>query len=283
MVRFSWKIKSHLKYIINRFLSYYFIDITLKDRIYLFINYINNELLKLRKNVNVEMQVFVGKVLVNVISLPFRKDRQLNIRSSMESQKIEFGFFEGTYGYNISNSDFKYLTRKSRRNLSHGSIGCAISHIKLWEYISKQSNDNIFVIFEDDIILVENFKSHFYELTKKLPSDFDIIFLGSNSTRGRDLSYFIDKKIFKSYNPRRGLYAYLVNPNSAKKLVKLIKPFDLLYGGLDTKIGKLTRRGLLNVYHFFPSIVEVDTDITSNIYNFSLRNKKRVMLELENC
>lgn len=167
--------------------------------------------------------------------------------------------------------------------MSHGSIGCAISHIRLWEYISRQARNDIFVIFEDDIILSSDFKRLLYNLTSKLPSDFDIIFLGSNSTRGRDLSYFINEKMFKSFNPRRGLYAYLICPNSASKLVKLIKPFDLLYGGLDTKIGKLTREKLLNVYHFSPSIVEVDTDITSNIYNFSLRNKKRVMLDPENC
>jgi glycosyl transferase family 25 len=229
------------------------------------------------------MNDFNGRIFINVINLPFRKDRQHNIMSSMDYQNLEFQFFEGTYGYDISDSDLSYITSKSKQNLSYGSVGCAISHIKLWEYISKQSRDDIFVIFEDDIILPVDFKPNLYELTKKLPSDYDIIFLGSNSTRGRDLSYFIDKKIFKSFNPRRGLYAYLIYPNSAKKLVKLIKPFDLLYGGLDTKIGTLTRKGLLNVYHFFPSIVKVDTGITSNIYNFSLRKSKKVMLELENC
>lgn len=281
MVRFSWKIKSHLKYIINRFLSYYFVDVTFKDRMCLFINYINHEIFRVRKNVNVEMKDFAGNIFVNVINLPFRKDRRERINAIMNLNETEFEFFEGTYGNTLSDRDLNYVTNRSRYNLSKGSIGCSISHIKLWEYIAQQSSNDIFIILEDDVILYPGFKNTIYKLTKNLPVDYDIIFLGSNSTRGRDVSYYVNANLFKSFNPRRGLYAYLVNPRSSKKLVKLIKPFDLLYGGIDTKIGKLVRNAVIIAYHFSPSIVGVDTLNTSNIYNFSLRNKKRLMFEFE--
>lgn len=247
----------------------------------MFINYIKYELLKIRKFKNVELSTLNGNINFKVINLSFRTDRKLNVNSLMKTHKLNFEFFKAVNGFEIRESDLSYVTNRSRNNLSRGSIGCAISHIKLWEDIAGKATNDIFTVFEDDIILPDNFNARFLHLVKQLPIDFDIIYLGSGSTRGRDIKYFVNETIFKSFNPRRGLYAYLLRPESAKKLINLIKPFDQRYGGLDTKIGKLTRRGLINVYHLYPNCVSVDTDIISNIYNFSLRNKKQVMTETE--
>lgn len=281
MVNFPISYKTYFKFYINRFLSYYLIDLSILNRVILLKNYIKFELLKNKKFKKIELSRLSGNLHFKVINLQFRVDRKLNIISLMKCHDFNFEFFNATNGFDIGESDFSYITDRTKNNLSKGSIGCAISHIKLWEDIAQKKAEDVFVIFEDDIILPDDFRPRFFQLIKHLPFDFDILFLGSGSTRGRDIKYFVNETIFKSFNPRRGLYAYLLRPESAKKLINLIKPFDQRYGGLDTKIGKLTSRGLINVYHLYPNCVSVNTDIISNIYNFSLRNKKQVMTEVE--
>lgn len=281
MVNIPISYKTFFKYYINRFLSYYFIDLSVFNRMTLLKNYIKFEILKNKKNKTVDFNQPIGNLHFKVINLPFRVDRKLNISNIMNVHNLNFEFFSAINGFNLKESDLGYITNRTKNNLSEGSIGCAISHIKLWEEIAQKNTEDFFIIFEDDIILPDDFKPRLFELIKQLPFDVDILFLGSGSTRGRDIKYFVNEKIFKSFNPRRGLYAYLLHPESAKKLITLVKPFDQLYGGIDTKIGKLTRKGLINVYHLYPNCVNVDTDIISNIYNFSLRNKKQVMAESE--
>lgn len=281
MVNFPLSYKTYSKFYLNRLLNFYFFDLSIKDRVILFINYIKFELLKIRKIKKVEFFCLNGNINFKIINLPFRADRKLNMISSMKTHKLKFEFFEAVNGFEICESDVSYVTLRSKNNLSRGSIGCAISHMKLWEDIASKATDEIFTVFEDDVILPYNFTTKLSQLVKQVPMDFDIIYLGSGSTRGRDIKYFINDILFKSFNPRRGLYAYLLRPKSAKKLIDLIKPFDQIYGGLDTKIGKLSRRGWINAYHLYPSFVDVDTDIVSNIFNFSLRNKKQVMTEKE--
>jgi len=137
-------------------------------------------------------------------------------------------------------------------------------------------NNHLYLIFEDDIILASDFDKKVKNLLNEVPLDFDLIFLGGFNNRKRDIQHFVSNNLFKSYNPRRGLYSYIVTPKSAKKLINLIKPIDLIYGGIDTMIGKLTRNKKLVVYQVFPSIVKVDYSFTSNIFNYSERKSKKV-------
>ena len=155
-------------------------------------------------------------------------------------------------------------------------MGCAISHMKVWEKVAESDDENLFLILEDDIIITPNFKTRIKQLLNKLPQNFDMIYLGGFNNRARDINFYIDGGLFKSYNPRRGLYGYLINPKSARKLKKLANPINIYYGGIDTIIGKLTRQKKLDAYQILPSIIEVDYSFTSNIYNYSERNRKKI-------
>jgi len=269
------KLIHHLNYRKNRFLSYYFLDFSPKERLLLWKNLIKNEVFN-SKTREIENKIFTGKLLTYIISLEHRYDRRKHIVKEINDNGIRFKFFTATDGERLTKADLKYITKRSKTNLSKGSIGCAISHIKIWESISTQDSNNIFLILEDDVILLPNFVTKFKILLSELPVNFDLIYIGGFNNRGRDIQYFVNKYLFKSYNPRRGFYSYIINPKSAKKLIDLIKPFDLSYGGIDTIIGKLTRKGKLEIYQIYPSIVDVDLSFKSNIFNYSLRNFKEV-------
>lgn len=269
------KLSEHIKYRRNRFLSYFFMDFSLKERSVLWYNMVSNLFFQTRSH-EIPMGSFAEEIKTYVISLESRDDRRAHIIAEFAKKNLAFKFFNAINGNCYSKEDSQYISTKSQENLTSGSIGCAISHMKLWEFISKSDPKNLYLICEDDITLSHNFNQRLQCLLYDLPLYFDIIFLGGYNNRARDVKYFIYEGLFKSYNPRRGLYSYLISPNSAKKLLSCAKPIDLLYGGIDTKIGKLTRNGKLEVFQVYPSIVDVDYGFTSNIFNYSERNKKRI-------
>jgi glycosyl transferase family 25 len=99
-----------------------------------------------------------------------------------------------------------------------GGIGCALSHISLWNKILHEDGDE-FIIFEDDLspkVDREKLKG----AIDNLPKDWDIIFLGyilptlmtNSDTKVSNDWYKINSILF-------GAHAYLVNKKGVKKLL----------------------------------------------------------------
>jgi len=269
-------LNKNIRYRRNRFIFYLFLDYSIRDRFFLTYYYFKHLFFNSKPR-NVKDNFKFNNINSFVISLPFRSDRRKHIIKQFKNVDIPYSFFVATNGYSMNGNYKNYSTHMSQQNLSRGSLGCAISHIRLWEKLSQYSEDQIFLIFEDDIILCENFNKKFSKALINLPEDFDILYLGSGSTRIQDICYWESNNIFKAFNPRRGLYAYAITSRSARKLVKLVKPINILYGGIDTKLGKLVRQNKILAYHIFPSLVDVNLSIASNIFNFSQRKTKQII------
>jgi GR25 family glycosyltransferase involved in LPS biosynthesis len=58
-----------------------------------------------------------------------------------------------------------------------GYVGCLFSHRTLLEQIRDLKLESA-IIFEDDVELCENFQNKFDEILKKLPDDWDLLYLG---------------------------------------------------------------------------------------------------------
>jgi GR25 family glycosyltransferase involved in LPS biosynthesis len=56
---------------------------------------------------------------------------------------------------------------------SDGTLGCAVSHIKLWEMAASQ--DRSLTIFEDDIVVSLHFEERAREILAAVPADWDFI------------------------------------------------------------------------------------------------------------
>lgn len=264
-----WRInKLQLYYI--QFLNYSFFEITIFNRIQLFYNHIYNSFSKKQKEIEVS-SINLKKAFV--ISLNYRLDRRNDINSQLKDVKLNYDFFDAVY-LNKSHKVKDYFTNLSLNHLSHGSLSCAYSHLILLEQISLNNVDDYYIIFEDDIILTHEFELKLNLLLKNFPKDADLFFLGSRNERKRDFKYRCSFGYNKTFNARLGAYAYIVNARSAKKLSKLIKPLNLLCGGIDTAIGILIRQNKINVYQFDQSIVLHNSDSLSNIFNPSALRKK---------
>lgn len=66
------------------------------------------------------------------------------------------------------------------RPLKNGEIGCSISHWMCWQR-AQRSNDDIFLIFEDDVILDDGFLSRLdqgLDMLDKFAPEWDMVYLG---------------------------------------------------------------------------------------------------------
>jgi GR25 family glycosyltransferase involved in LPS biosynthesis len=138
-----------------------------------------------------------------------------------------------TYGGKYKSAEFDLFVKY--RRFSAGEIGVTYSHRAIWADIVKNNRQNA-VIFEDDVILSENFKKDLEELIRNIPEDADVTFIGVGKRADKRLSYPNIDEIFRNFdhvpgnnvvakiqptNFLYGTYAYIVSAKGAEKLLKL--------------------------------------------------------------
>ena len=67
-------------------------------------------------------------------------------------------------------------------------IAATLSHYLIWKVMQYQPDDS-FIVLEYDVEMAEKWDSRFYGLTKVLPDDWDIVFLGSCCCKGRETKH----------------------------------------------------------------------------------------------
>ncbi len=157
------------------------------------------------------------------------------------------------------NEDSFFNHNKHGRDSLKGSIGCALSHRKTWKRISKMEDGN-YLILEDDVVLPTNFNFHIEQLWSRIPKKWDIIFLGGVRRYGKleDLNILKAVKTSTNFWNNCGLYAYIIRPQSAKKMVSLCTPIN---NYIDIQLNRHYDK--LNAYYIVPSLVKHNFDVKS--------------------
>jgi GR25 family glycosyltransferase involved in LPS biosynthesis len=167
-------------------------------------------------------KISLNDIEFNCINLPTRVDRQNWVNSHLKKFNIQFKYFEALTEKN-NNENLTFLPHTKL-----GNIGCALSHYNL---IKNHNNDKILGIFEDDVLLCDDFIERFSYIEKNFNLDWDIFFLSSfyhlNNDKNRwhesgDFEFTDIKYIHKVYGSFC-THAYLVNPKSKNKIIKLIE------------------------------------------------------------
>ena len=147
-------------------------------------------------------------------------------------------------GYRLNHSD-----------LTYGAIGCYLSHTKLWEKLSNSEQD-FYLIFEDDSRLPINFNEKFQVILKNLPNDWDIVLLGYiKLMKSKNYS-----EIFDKMGSFFGLHAYMINKKSYNKIRKILFPINYQIDSLlrfnlnKLKIYKLKNNEFINQAGFKTNI-----------------------------
>lgn len=226
------------------------------------------------------VEINITELHIKIISLKFRNDRRIVLERMMNKNEISFEYIDGIHGQTLNEYEcFDFFNKTSFKNLSNGSIGCILSHAKAYKQILINDYDYL-LIFEDDVIIEDNFKLQLKIFLKSIPKDFDILYLASNISMTTNMRGWISDSLYIPMYPRSGQYGYIVSNAGARKILKTIFPVKIVAGGIDTLIGRLVSKGLLNAYHAHPNLCKVNIETESNIFNRSKGLKKMHHTEL---
>lgn len=149
----------------------------------------------------------------------------------------------------------------------NGEIGNFGSHYIAWKYLIDSKLDNL-LIFEDDILIENDFISKYNLAIDNVPSDYDVlsIFVHSNQYDRFDKSQEISYYIAKGYQDWSTL-CYVVSKSGARKLVEYVEN-NGMNRPTDWFIFRGGNEGLFNVYTLpphFKSPVSIDTRYESQV------------------
>ena len=188
---------------------------------------------------------------INFILLERDKERHKYIKNLIKKNNINhYNIVKATDGKNINLQYFidnNYITNIASMNMRLGAIGCAISHIKLWETFLN-TNEEFLIVMEDDISFDNTFRNKLSIYLNNLPNDFDItqIFLhpGKYFKKKFKLSKNINKYVKKGYG-QWGTVSYILSKKGAYRLLKLCKP---IFRPIDEMIKRSIEKNIIISY-----------------------------------
>jgi GR25 family glycosyltransferase involved in LPS biosynthesis len=270
--------------------------INLKEETKLLQN-VKHEIFQKSTNILHNFQIIEG---INVSTIPKNKNKNMALTDPLQQLITD---------KKLLKQDYDEIIRKEKLNikveaieLTRGSIGCALSHIQIWENIltgTKYNNDTYFIVLEDDVYVTHDFDSKLKHYMNKMPKDFDIIYLGTQyyvkyqhivqnadlkipsnyrSSNGKDPDTddkplpFLKKVLYDHY----GTFGYMISKNGAQKLLRNVYPLKQQIDSyiIDATIHNVNGNGnvnddqRLNVYMFHPHLVyELKTLHASKVQN----------------
>ena len=203
-----------------------------------------------------------------VINLDRRKDRIERFKATHTSIKERVYRWKATDGLALSLSP-KLIEcfRNNDFGWKKAVMGCALSHLGLWEKLANDTLANSYLIMEDDVKFQERWLIQWAQAASSIPSDADVIYLGGVLPPNKAAlpmateqinKYFarVSKNTLYGTTPHRYFhfcnYAYVLTKRGAQKLVMLIKERGIFTSGDHMIVNHGDE--LLNIYFTTPLI-----------------------------
>ena len=102
----------------------------------------------------------VENYTIKIINLNKRTDRREKMKTKLKNLYInKYDFFEAVDGKELTPTpELLSLFKMNDFNYKKGVMGCALSHIHLWNNLINDKDNDFYVILEDDIVFSNNFK-----------------------------------------------------------------------------------------------------------------------------
>lgn len=166
-------------------------------------------------------------------------------------------------------------------------MGCALSHLTLWEKLANDSVANNYLIMEDDVKFAEGWLVQWNRIAASMPADADVVYLGGILPPNKPAfgsvvepvnSHFARVKVntVTTPFPRRYFhfcnYSYVLTKRGAQKMVRLVKERGIFTSGDHMIVNHGDR--LLNIYFTTPLLAGCWQDedpayVASAFNNFS--------------
>lgn len=225
-----------------------------------------------------------------VINLDKDTERWQNIQAKTKHIEDKVHRWSATHGKDLTRDQAQtygvgYIVTMSRdsqkdtntdkiTSANRGAVGCWISHKRVLTYVAGQpAHENAgHLICEDDAEFPTNFltgNDAWATLSKHIPADWDIVFLGiKKPIIGTDVAPGI-KKMKITYNKGNwGTHAYLVRHGSLK--TKILPTVQYMTNEIDVHFNMMADR--LNIYICDPTIIRYNDDLAakSNINHITV-------------
>ena len=168
------------------------------------------------------------KYVDNVYLINMDKDTKKLDKVTKECKKFNINFerFCGVNPLKLSEQELdKYVSKTCQNICPNGLVGCAISHMKIYEDALKNNYKNILVL-EDDVHFTDTFNEYIINALEEIPNDYDILYLGYKDLYSceapKDSSF---NYIYKPYFPLL-THAMIISNKGLKKLLNLITKID---------------------------------------------------------
>jgi len=214
-----------------------------------------------------------------VINLKDSLDRRTNITAQLSALGCDFEFVEAVDGRNLNEEELKQYskeatiqnwTNKAQRGLSPGEIGCALSHLKVYQKIADEGIEEA-VILEDDAVMGTDFVDVLRN-RDLFPEDWMIVQLDHETTymfsRGAPVSFWGRKQIYRNYKIARFVeYTWrntgcLIRKETAKILLDFGYPVRMTSDTLTSgNCGEIA----IKSYGIKPPCISLATHVQSDI------------------
>jgi GR25 family glycosyltransferase involved in LPS biosynthesis len=164
---------------------------------------------------------------IKIINLKRRIDRKNYIIKQLSENNItNYDIFEAIDGKKINcNINLQLLFEGNDFNYKKGVIGCALSHIHLWNELINDNNSKYYVILEDDIDLCNNFKQYLdYVCNLFDEQNLEHLALGEYSSKKDYPSVSSSITVYKKnlYEEGHITFAYIISKSAAIKAYEFI-------------------------------------------------------------
>jgi GR25 family glycosyltransferase involved in LPS biosynthesis len=154
---------------------------------------------------------------IYIINLEKDIDRWSVINKQCKINNLKIERFNAIYGKELPNDHFdikKYFPEN--HYLTPGQIGCALSHIKIWEEAYQNNYEYIFIL-EDDAIIPNNFIERVTPILNSLPKDWDYLSLNCAYCYGKHFNKNLVKVLYNLCT-----VSYMLSKNGIKKILDII-------------------------------------------------------------
>ena len=173
------------------------------------------------------------------VNLERRPDRKKQAELEFSKHDIDFEFFYGVDGHNLS---------VSNSTIKPGHVGCVLSHLNLYKHLSRQE-EGVYMITEDDVIFADGFINLFYSLIEQVPSDWQLLYFGGNHN-GIPLSMVSKNvhRLVKTYTT----HCYLIKSSALKTVIENFEGENIYKKEVDVHLSDIQK--ILPCYGFFPHL-----------------------------
>ena len=161
------------------------------------------------------------------------------------------------------NPEFKF----GWHSFKPGEFGNFGSHYNAWKYLKNSELDSI-LIFEDDILIDDNFMDAYELFMENVPEDYDVfsIYVDENQFDRYNRKYYVNEIVSKAYQDWSTL-CYVVSRAGAEKLCNYVENIGMDMP-TDWFIFRHGDKGLFNVYTLMPDVqnsVAIDKSYISQV------------------